>query len=53
MMGGRKQRYRNSKRMSINRLVQQLCREFDVGFVDPSDVHITRYQKTLFVILQY
>ena len=34
MSGGRNQGYRNSRRMSINRLVQQLCNEEDVGFVD-------------------
>ena len=34
VIGGRNQGYRNSRRMSINRLVQQLCKEEDVGFVD-------------------
>ena len=30
MIGGRKQGYRNSRRMAINRPVQQLCNEEDV-----------------------
>ena len=34
MIGSRNQGYRNSRRMSINRLVQQLCKEEDVGFVE-------------------
>ena len=34
MIGSRNQGYRNSSRMSINILVQQLCKEEDVGFVD-------------------
>ena len=34
MIGGRNQGYRNSRRMAINRLLQQLCKEEDVGFVD-------------------
>ena len=34
VIGGRKQGYSNSRRMTINRLVQQLCSEEDVGFVD-------------------
>ena len=34
VIGSRNQGYRNSRRMSINRLVQQLCKEEDVGFVD-------------------
>ena len=35
MIGGSNQGYyMNSRRMAINRLVQQLCREEDVGFVD-------------------
>ena len=34
VIGCRKQGYRNSRRMAINRLVQQLCKEEDVGFMD-------------------
>ena len=34
VIGGRNLGYSNSRRMSINRLVQQLCKEEDVGFVD-------------------
>ena len=34
VMGGRGQRYRHCRRMVINSLVQQLCREKEVGFVD-------------------
>ena len=34
VIGGRNQGYRNSRRMAINRLVQQLCKEEDVGFMD-------------------
>ena len=34
VIGSRNQGYRNSRRMSINSLVQQLCKEEDVGFVD-------------------
>ena len=33
-IGGRNQGYRNSRGMAINRLVQQLCKEDDVVFVD-------------------
>ena len=33
-MGRRGQGYRNCQRMAINMLVQQLCREEEVGFVD-------------------
>ena len=34
MIGSRNQGFRNSRRMAINTLVQQLCREEDVGFLD-------------------
>ena len=34
VIGDRNQGYRNSRRMAINILVQQLCKEEDVGFVD-------------------
>ena len=34
VMGSRRHGYRNWRRMVINMLVQQLCREEEVGFVD-------------------
>ena len=34
MFGNRIQGYRNSKRMAVNGMVEQLCREEDVGYVD-------------------
>ena len=34
VIGRRSQRYRNCRGMAINMLVQKLCREEDVGFVD-------------------
>ena len=34
VMGSRRQGYRNYRRMTVNTLVQQLCREEEVGFVD-------------------
>ena len=34
MIGGRNQGYMNSRRMAINILVQQICKEEDVGFLD-------------------
>ena len=33
-MGGRGATYRNCKRMAINALVEQMCEEEEVGFVD-------------------
>ena len=33
-MGGRGATYRNGKRMTINALVEQMCEEEGVGFVD-------------------
>ena len=33
-MGSRGQGYLNCRRMAINTIVQQLCREEEVGFVD-------------------
>ena len=33
-MGGRNQGYGNSRKMTINKLVQQLCKEEGVGFMD-------------------
>ena len=38
MIGGRNQGYRNSRRMAINRLVQQLCKEEDMLFADDAAV---------------
>ena len=37
VFGTRSQGYRNSKRMAINGIVKQLCREEEVGFVDFCD----------------
>ena len=34
MFGNRIDGYRNSKRMAINGMVKQLCKEEDVGYVD-------------------
>ena len=34
MFGTRSQGYRNSRRMAVNGMMQQLCREEEVGFVD-------------------
>ena len=34
MFGIRSQGYRNSRRMAVNGMVKQLCREEEVGFVD-------------------
>ena len=34
MFGTSSQGYRNSRRMAVHRMVQQLCREGEVGFVD-------------------
>ena len=33
-MGGRGATYRNCKRMAINALVEQMCEEEEVGFLD-------------------
>ena len=34
MFGNRIQGYRNSKRMAVNGMVERLCKEEDVGYVD-------------------
>ena len=34
MFGTRSQGYRTSRRMAVNGMVQQLCREEEVGFLD-------------------
>ena len=34
MFGNRIQGYRNSKRMAVNGMVKQLCKEEEVGYVD-------------------
>ena len=41
-MGGRQQTYRNCKRMAINALVEQMCKEEMVGFVDLWGCYIGR-----------
>ena len=37
VFGTRSQRCRNSRRMAVNGMVQQMCREEEVGFVDVWD----------------
>ena len=37
MCGNRIQGYRNSKRMAVNGMVERLCKEEDVGYVDMWD----------------
>ena len=37
MCGNRIQGYRNSKRMVVNGMVERLCKEEDVGYVDMWD----------------
>ena len=34
VFGTRSQGYRNSRRMAVNGMVKQLCREDEMGFVD-------------------
>ena len=34
VFGNRIQGYRNSKRMSVNGMAEQLCKEYEVGYVD-------------------
>ena len=34
MFGNKIQGYRNSKRMAVNGMVERLCKEEDVGYVD-------------------
>ena len=34
MVGNRRQEYSNLKRMAVNRMVERLCKEEDVGYVD-------------------
>ena len=34
MFGNRIQGYRNSKRMAVNLVVERLCKEEEVGYVD-------------------
>ena len=45
VIGSRNQGYRNSRRMSINSLVQQLCKEEDVGFVDLWSSFVAKEEK--------
>ena len=42
MFGGRSQGYRNSRRVIINRLEQQLCKEEKGGFVDLWDYFVAK-----------
>ena len=40
MCGNRIQGYRNSKRMAVNGMVERLCKEEDVGYVDMWDCFV-------------
>ena len=42
MFGNRIQGYRNSKRMAVNGMVERLCKEEDVGYVDLWDSFVGR-----------
>ena len=42
MFGNRIQGYRNSKRMAVNGMVERLCTEEDVGYVDLWDSFVGR-----------
>ncbi len=42
VFGSRSQGYRNSRRMAVNGMVQQLCREEEMGFVDLWDSFVGR-----------
>ena len=37
MFGNKIQGYRNSKRMAVNGMVERLCKEEDVGYMDLRD----------------
>ena len=40
VFGNRNQGYRNSKRMAVNGMVERLCKEEDVGYVDMWDIFV-------------
>ena len=42
VFGNRIQGYRNSKRMAVNGMVERLCKEEDVGYVDLWDSFVGR-----------
>ena len=42
MFGNRIQGYRNSKRMAVNGMVEQLCKEEEVGYVDSCDIFVRK-----------
>ena len=46
MFGTRSHGYRNSMRMAVNGIVQQLCREEEVGFVDLWDSFVGKEECT-------
>ena len=45
MFGNRIQGYRNSKRMAVNGMVERLCKEEDVGYVDLCDSFVGKEEK--------
>ena len=47
VFGTRSQGYRNSRRMAINGMVKQLCREEEVGFVDVWDSFVVKEEMYL------
>ena len=42
MFGNKIHGYRNSRRMAVNGMVKQLCREEEVGFVDLWDSFVRK-----------
>ena len=51
VFGTRSQGYRNSRRMAVNGIVQQLCREDEVGFVDLWDSFVGKSEMYLVCML--
>ena len=47
VFGTRSHRYRNLRRMAVNRMVKQLCREDEVGFVDLWDSFVGKEEMYL------
>ena len=47
VFGTRSQGYRNSRRMAVNGMVKQLCREEEVGFVDLWDCFVWKEEMYL------
>ena len=50
VFGNRSQGYRNSRRMAVNGMVQQLCKEEEVGFVDLWDSFVGKEEMYMRVI---